>query len=187
MISSDLIASARKKDKKSLRILFEACYSFMKNISVRYSKNEAQSVELLNAGFYSIVNSLNQYDESLIDFQKWISNQFIQNCISFLKKNEKEYYVTTTAKPNDPDWEKSNLLSKIFLEDFNSIPDQLLIESIQEIPPSFRAIFNLHLIDGFSLEEASLMMEINIETCKRNLERGRTAFEKNIRSKVILQ
>ena len=181
------IISAQKKDKKSLKILFEQYYGIMKNICIRYAKDELQSSELLNSGFYSMINSINEFEPGAIEFQKWLSDVLIKNSISFLKSNEREYYVTTTAKANDPDWDnKSTIMAKIFIEDLNAIPDSIIIQCIQELPPSHRAIFNLHLIDGYELEEVSKIMEINIETCKRNLERGRNNFEKNIRSKVLL-
>lgn len=46
--------------------------------------------------------------------------------------------------------------------------------------PSQRLIFNLHVIDGFGLSEASALLESSEETVKSNLEKARFNFQKNI-------
>jgi RNA polymerase sigma-70 factor (ECF subfamily) len=50
--------------------------------------------------------------------------------------------------------------------------------------PSQRLIFNLHVIDGFSIQESAFILETSEETIKSNLEKARFNLQKNIERKL---
>ena len=183
MMNAELLNNAQKKDKIAMKQIFSMYFGRMKNICIRYAKDENQSVEFINSSFCKIFSLLNSFILEN-DFEKWVSHTAIQNCIALLKKNEKEYYVTTTVKTNDAELEKNENNQKIDIDNPDLFTDLKILECIQELPPSYRVLFNLYVIDGYSMEEISKLMEINFETCKRNTERVKTLFEKNIRQKL---
>ena len=48
-----------------------------------------------------------------------------------------------------------------------------LVNLIHKLPPSYRTVFNLYILDGYSHEEIADMLEISIGTSKSNLSRAR--------------
>jgi RNA polymerase sigma-70 factor (ECF subfamily) len=50
--------------------------------------------------------------------------------------------------------------------------------------PSQRLIFNLHVIDGYSLTDAAALIESSEATVKSNLEKARYNFQKNLEKSI---
>jgi len=70
--------------------------------------------------------------------------------------------------------------------DKNNDADQImlyndLVALIKDLPPDYRIVFNLYVIDGFSHSEISTMMRIPIGTSKSNLSRARMSLQKSIK------
>ena len=66
------------------------------------------------------------------------------------------------------------------LVDFKMIDQTTLLKSIQELVPSQRLVFNLHIIDGYSLNTISELLDTNEQTIKSNLEKARFNLQKII-------
>ena len=48
-----------------------------------------------------------------------------------------------------------------------------LLQLIRCLPPSYRTVFNLYVLDGFSHEEIAEMLEISVGASKSNLSRAK--------------
>ncbi len=53
-----------------------------------------------------------------------------------------------------------------------------IIELIRKLSPSYRAVFNLYVIDGYSHQEIGKMLGISVGTSKSNLARARAFLQK---------
>ncbi|HXL56938.1 MAG TPA: RNA polymerase sigma factor, partial [Chitinophagaceae bacterium] len=56
-----------------------------------------------------------------------------------------------------------------------------LVVMIKELPPDYRIVFNLYVIDGYTHGEIADMMNSTIGTSKSSLSRARTLLQKRIR------
>ncbi len=54
------------------------------------------------------------------------------------------------------------------------------MKSIQTLVPSQRLVFNLHVIDNYSLSEASELLDTSEQSIKANLEKARFNLQKSI-------
>ncbi len=52
---------------------------------------------------------------------------------------------------------------------------------IKELPPQYRTVFNLYVIDGYNHIEIASMMKIPVGTSKSNLSRARVMLKENIK------
>ena len=64
--------------------------------------------------------------------------------------------------------------------------DQLLLYKdliilIKELPPAYRTVFNLYIIDGYTHSEIADLMKIAIGTSKSNLSKARVLLQKSIK------
>ena len=75
---------------------------------------------------------------------------------------------------------KYDLFDTAEIIDYRQIDNEVLIRGIQQLVPSQRLIFNLHVIEGYSLAEAAAMLESSEGTLKSNLEKARFNLQKNI-------
>jgi RNA polymerase sigma-70 factor (ECF subfamily) len=61
---------------------------------------------------------------------------------------------------------------------FEQINAARIIELIQELPPAYRTVFNLYVIEDYSHKEISEMLNINIGTSKSNLSKAKVKLKK---------
>lgn len=180
MSSPELITALQKHDKAAKRLAFEQYYSKLAGIASRYAKSQQQAEQMLNAGFSACFNKL-QRSLKVDDMDAFFEREFIQECIEFVKSIRAEYYVSSTVYANEAAASKNyNLFENNEIIDFNHLDTEVFIAGLQQLVPSQRLIFNLHVIDGYSLSEAAALLESSEATAKSNIEKARYNFQKNI-------
>ncbi len=182
MSSPELITAIQKNDKAAKKVAFDTYYGRLAAIANRYCKSAEQAEEILNSGFNACFDKLqNQRSLSISDMDAFFEKEFITECIAFVKSIRSEYYVSSTVHATDTNTSKNyNLFENNELIDFNHLDTEVLVKSLQQMVPSQRLVFNLHVIDGYSLAEVSAMLESSEATVKSNLEKARFNFQKNI-------
>lgn len=70
--------------------------------------------------------------------------------------------------------------------DVNNVDQDILLKSIQTLVPSQRLIFNLHVIDNYTLEQASDLLDSSEQSMKANLEKARFNLQKTIERNLKL-
>ena len=88
-----------------------------------------------------------------------------------------DYYRTNLRWSQFVDLEKSetkmndaNVEHKLDYEDLLSI--------IQRLPPAYRIVFNLYVVDGYSHDEVAEMTGISASTSRSNLHKARMKLQK---------
>jgi RNA polymerase sigma-70 factor (ECF subfamily) len=181
MLSADTLSAIQKQDKEAIRHVFEEYYPTVYNICLRYCKNDTQAKEAVNLSFDAIFDAI-QSTKNLtsIQFTDFIKSKTIQCCIELVKSIRSEYYVASTVYANSPSAKNYNLFEDTTIIDYNAINSDVLIKTIQQLVPSQRLIFNLHVLDGYNLQDSSLLLEANEQTAKSNLEKARFNLQKGI-------
>ncbi|MCA6435865.1 MAG: RNA polymerase sigma factor [Bacteroidota bacterium] len=181
MLSADTLSTIQKQDKEAIRHVFEEYYPTVYNICLRYCKNDTQAKEAVNLSFDAIFDAI-QSTKNLTSIQltEFIKSKTIQCCIELVKSIRSEYYVASTVYANSPSAKNYNLFEDTTIIDYNAINSDVLIKTIQQLVPSQRLIFNLHVLDGYNLQDSSLLLEANEQTAKSNLEKARFNLQKGI-------
>lgn len=181
MSENELIIACLKKDKIAQKHFFEKNYSLLSSISLRYTKNKTQANEVLMKGFshlFSILSSYNTQHEKTL--HEWIKKEFILFIVSYIKNIRNEYYVSSTVRANVQEEKTMDLFSSADIIDFSKTNFETLIKSLNQLVPSQRLVFNLHVVDEFSLKEISDILETSEQTIKSNLEKSRFHLQQNI-------
>ncbi len=182
MSRNEFIQACIKNDKNARHQMIEQHYGYLMGVCRRYAKSNEQAETFFNQAFIEIFKHLPEYHDTQ-DIEEWIKKTFLQSLIHQLKSNRTEYYVTTTTRMDE---KKNN--SDLFHQNEEEAPNSLLVEdyinALQKMPCSFRAVYNLHVIENFDLKETSNLMEISEESAKNTLERARHEFSKNVKLKL---
>lgn len=169
-----LIQGCKRNDRESQRLLYQHMYSYAMSICMRYchSKNEAQ--EVLNDGFMHVFQKIGQYNEGL-SFQGWIRRIMINASIDHYRKEKKHYFHTDISlKPESVGNHASGL---------DNLAHEELIDMIRQLSPAYRAVFNLHVVDGYTHPEIADLLKISEGTSKSNLAKAREVLRKMIEQK----
>lgn len=179
--SQELITLIQKKDPNALKELFDCYYGKLSAVALRYAKNASQAEEMLNTAFHSCVLKIQQHKQvKSLDLDQFIEHEFMIECVAFVKNIRSEYYVSSTVNANDSGSRNYNLFETSEWVDLNHVDTDLVITSLQQLVPSQRLVFNLHVIDGMSLPDAVALLESSEGTVKSNLEKARYHLQKNI-------
>ena len=60
----------------------------------------------------------------------------------------------------------------------SGISYQEIISMLQKLPPSYRTVFNLHVLEGYKHEEIANMLHITVGTSKSNLFKAKESLKK---------
>lgn len=187
MTAIDPIQALQNGDKNVQKDLFEANFGALSAIADRYAKNAAQAEEMTHQCFHNCLvklqlrNNPSSKNIQTADLPQFFQKEFIIECVAFIKAIRSEYYVSSTVyASSDTPSKNYNLFDSADSIDYNRLEIPVLVNALQQMVPSQRLAFNLHVIDGYSLQEVAAILESSEETVKSNLEKARYNFQKNI-------
>ena len=150
--------------------MYKAFYAYAIGICLRYSRIRDEAIEIVNDGFLKIFTKLDKYSKGL-SFKGWVRKIMIHSAIDYFRRNEKHYHsldISYAQYQDDPSTEK--VLDKLAAEE--------IMKAIQNLPPSYRMVFNLYVVDGFKHEEIANQLNISVGTSKSNLAVARDKLKR---------
>ncbi|MDN3667783.1 RNA polymerase sigma factor [Echinicola jeungdonensis] len=168
-LTKSLLEGLLKGDQKSQELLYKQFYSYGMSISLRFTANREEAVEVLNDGFMKIFNKISQFNPDQ-PFKPWFRRILINTSINHYKK-----YI---HQNNNADLDQVKKVSDQGQDIMGEISYQEIIQLLQNLSPKYRTVFNLNVIEGYSHEEIADMLQISVGTSKSNLSRARA----NLRS-----
>lgn len=164
-----MLDSSNKGDRNSQDRLYKEFYGYALAVCRRYSRNRDEAIEILNDGFVKIFTRLNRYTKGL-SFKGWLRKIMINSAIDYFRRNEKHYHTLDVSYVQYESSSDVNVLDKL--------SEQEIIDAIQRLPPSYRMVFNLYVIEGYKHEEIAHEMNISIGTSKSNLAVARNKLKR---------
>ena len=149
-------------------LLYQRFSPKMYSVCLRYSGNAEDARDLLQEGFIKIYKNLSKYrgDGS---FEGWIRRIFVNTSIEHFRKKVHLQNVTETQERmiEDKEW---NVLDNLAEKD--------IMKMIHELSPGYKAVFNMHVIEGYSHKEIGELLGINEGTSKSQLARAKMVLKK---------
>ena len=145
-------------------------YGFAMGICLRYAGNKYQATEVMNQGFLKVFTNLDKY-KSDVPFKAWLGRIMINTSINYYRSNLKTAYME--------DLDKAEGMCHFEMPDSKLKYDDLLA-MVQGLPPAYRAVFNLHVIEGYSHQEIGELLGISEGTSKSNLFKAKEKLKRMI-------
>ena len=175
-----LLNGCRNNDRASQKHLYE----MLKGLAIKtcYAYAAEPIEETANLAFMKLFKNIHQFDESrhddmLINLKAWFKRILINTCIDQLRKKAsyKNIKFLQTDNAIIPD-SNSNGLDNLYYKE--------ILESIRELSPAYRSVFNLFVIEGLSHEEIALQLGISVGTSKSNLFKAREKLKSMLAKKA---
>ncbi len=179
MTELELIDGCRRRNNSSRRQLYEFYARQMMGICFRYTGDKTVSQDLLHDGFLKIFESFDSFQyRGEGSLRAWISKIFTNACLGYLKKNN------TLNKPVPlEEWHENNIT--VEKEDFDPIPDDILIRLISELPAGYRTVFNLYTFEEMSHKEIARVMGIKESSSRSQLSRAKIILSEKIKKYTL--
>lgn len=163
-----IISGCIAKDRKAQELLYRNFYRAMMTICVRYTKNEADAVEVLNTSFHKIYKNIHKYDEKKATLYTWIRTIVINSCLNFIKSRESKAA-----------WKELDQAAGAYLlpDVFSRISSSEILRLVRQLPPATQGVFNLFVMEGFSHKEIAQLLKISEGTSKWHLSEARRILQ----------
>lgn len=159
-----IVNGCREKNPNSQRKLYEHFYGYGMSIALRYAKNFPEAEEVFNDAFLRIFKNIDKYDPQY-PFKTWLRRVVINTAIDYYRKS-KRFRDLFSAEPL-PDIETE---AAIPLE---IGPEDDLLPILQQLPPAYRMVFNLYVMEEYKHHEIAEQLNISVGTSKSNLARAK--------------
>ena len=169
------VEACGRNSRESQKALYVSFYGYAMAICDRYTRNQDDSVEILNDGFLKIFRDIHNYKPAYPDvvgsFKGWLRKIMVYTAIDHFRKRQKHQVV---GQLDDMIYEmgavQEDALEKISYEE--------IIRAVQLLSPGYRAVFNLFVIEGWNHEQIGEQLGISSGTSKSNLSKARRQLQK---------
>ena len=167
----DLVVEAKRGNKEAYSKLIESVEKDLYKVARARLNNEEDCKDVIQDTIITAYLNIGKLKNNS-KFKPWIIKILINKCNSFYGKNKKREEIAEKCKT---DYEVT--------EDFDSkINFEDIIKSLNE---KERKIFELYYDDGLTIKQISRMLNINENTVKTNLSRGKIKIKKTYRPATI--
>ncbi|MDR0733722.1 MAG: sigma-70 family RNA polymerase sigma factor [Dysgonamonadaceae bacterium] len=172
MDERELIAGCIRKDNAARRYLYEFYARPMLGVCYRYTDNRQVSEDLLHDGFIRVFESIGAFEyRGKGSLKAWISKIFVNVSLEYLRAN--------AQKPTAPleEWTSSEAFRE---EELETVPTDVLMRFITELPTGYRTVFNLYVFEEMPHREIARLLHINEASSRSQLARAKSLLAKKI-------
>lgn len=174
-----LVKGCLNKDIRCQENFFKKYYGKLMAIAVRMTPNREVAEDLLQNAFIKIFNSLGSLKSYEPDVVYAWCKVIVRNTIIDYHRGRKVYEISFDDSLDLPFEDTGYDMD--YLESKKVTPNKI-IRALQNLPPKYNLVFNLHVIDGYRHDEISKMLNINIGTSKSNLSKAKDRLRKELTS-----
>lgn len=171
---AEMIEGAKCGDRRSQKAIFDLLSPKMFAVCMRYMGDRDAAEDILQDGFVTLFSKLDSYSGAG-SFEGWARRIFVNTALMSLRKkdalkNTEDLDVAWNVASNDP-----SPIQKIGNDD--------LLKMVASLPPGFRAVFNMYIIEGYSHKEIAETLGISETTSRSQLQRARMLMQSKIKER----
>jgi RNA polymerase sigma factor (sigma-70 family) len=170
LTEQELINGCIKNNANCQRMLFEQYAGVMMTVCLRYSTDHTEAEDMLQEGFVRVFRYIKQY-KSEGSFEGWIKRIVVNAALRILQKKVIRF-SEMTEELRDIRQQDAGILS--------SLNEREILKLISNLPPGYRIIFNLYVLEGYSHDEIAVLLKINSGTSRSQLAKARRTLQEQI-------
>ncbi len=167
---SKLIAGCKSNKRSAQALLYKYFHDYGLSICLRYSASREEAREILDDGFMRVFTKIKDYPDN-IHFKSWFRRILINISIDYYRKNQRQIELTVMEDASDQTVEPAY---------YEQLSYDQLIYFVEELSPTYRMVFSLYAIEGFSHEEISAALGIAESSSRSNLTRAKIRLQEKI-------
>jgi len=163
-------------DRHSQRALYERFKVPMFRLCLRYAKDGPEAEDLLQEGFIKVFSDLHQFKHRGA-LGGWIRRVMVNIALQHIRKNKQLFTNVEIETMEDRHSTDENIFAELGAKN--------LTKMIQQLPPGYRAVFNMYVIEGYSHKEIADQLNISENTSKSQLSKAKATLRKRLEKVMI--
>jgi len=179
---SDIIKRCKQGDRKAQESVYNLLAGKMFAVCRRYCPNYEEARDLLHDGFVTVFTKIGQYSYGG-SFEGWVRRIFVNQAIEKCRNDAK---LLTVNSMDENDWQFASPDDDDEVDEWGAyqLTEVELLALVDELPPQYKIVFNLYVIDGLSHREIAKKLGISESTSRTDLLRARGILQKRIKEQV---
>ncbi|GAA4164892.1 RNA polymerase sigma factor [Chryseobacterium ginsenosidimutans] len=162
----DLLSRLKKQDPAAQKIFYDQNVKKFLSVSRSYISDLYQAEDCLIKAFCKIFKSIESF-RGEGSFEGWARRIVVNECLNFIKSHKTVFYLDDINQ---------SYLEEIHEEDV--IFDFNAQELLDQLPDSYRMVFNLYVLEDYSHQEIADTLQISTAVSKTQLFRAKEKMRK---------
>jgi len=176
MEEQQLIKGCIRGESHALKTMYELHAPAMMSVCQRYVVNRETARDLLHDGFVKLFTKIHTYSGAG-SFNGWMRRIFVTTALEHLRRNNIMQY---SADMKNVD----SMTEDAEVSVFEHLTADDLFTCVTILPDTYRTVFNMHAIEGYTFAEIARQLGINENTSRTYYARARQLLQKMIMKKV---
>lgn len=146
-------------------------------VCFRYAHHEEEAMDIFQEAFVKIFLKMSDVKD-VVAMPAWIKRVAVTTAINHYHRNKRFRDSLEIDEALDAEGEDYELI-------LQQTDNETLLELINELPPGYKVIFNMYVIEGFNHPEIADLLKISENTSKSQLSRARELLRKSLKKKGI--
>jgi len=170
----ELLPKLRQQDRAAQKEVYDVFAPKMLGVCRNYISDIHYAEDVMNKAFFKVFQNVGSF-KSEGSFEGWIRRIMVNESLTFLRLNKSLIYLEEDKISDEP---------AEYEEDLDRIDAQELLDGL---PESYRAVFNLYVLEDYSHKEIAEMLNITETTSKTQLFRAKKKLKDIILQKTRIQ
>lgn len=171
---ASLIEGCRSGNRLSQKALYDALSRKMFAVCLRYMGDREAAEDVLQDGFVTLFSKLDSFSGAG-SFEGWARKIFVNTALMSLRRKD--------VLRNTEEVDAAFGVSSESPTPVQQIGYRELMKLVSELPPGFRTVFNMYVIEGYSHKEISEALGVTEVTSRSQLQRARMLLQDKIKEK----
>ena len=163
------IKQALQGEALAQRKLFEAFAPQAFRVAMRYCERRADAEDVVQNTFIRVFSQLENYRGEKGAFGAWVHRISVNESLRVLRKRKPILFVESGSDMSEEIDREPLATDHLAAADLRKL--------ILQLPEGYRAVFNLHAIEGFSHQEIADQLEITAATSRSQLARAKRTLK----------
>ena len=171
---TEWIEGAKRGERRAQKAIYDLLSAKMFAVCLRYMGEREAAAAILQDGFVTLFSKLDSYSGEG-SFEGWARQIFVNTALMSLRKKD--------ALKNSEDVDAAWNITSDDPTAIQRIGYDELLKMIAALPPGFRTVFNMYVIEGYSHKEIAEALGISETTSRSQLQRARTLLQTRIKER----
>lgn len=175
MFHIELVEQCKANDRQAQLKLYRQYCDGMFGVAMRFLKNADDAEDVLQEAFIKAFQRIDQF-KGEVTFGAWLKRIVVNGSIDFLKSKHERTVELNESYMHVADEEDWSIETGISLEQVK--------EAIEELPPKYKYVVQLFLVEGYDHSEISEILAITETASRTRLLRGKTQLKEKLKDLV---
>jgi RNA polymerase sigma factor (sigma-70 family) len=159
----EIVSKCKLGSVKHQELLYKQFYGYAMGVSMRYSLNEDDALEVVNDAFIKVFNNIGTYNADK-PFRAWLRTIVVNTAIDRRRK-ELKYQSNTDIEEAYGVGSDASAIENLNAQD--------ILKLMEQLPQIQLTIFNMYEIDGYNHDEIGKILNLPASSSRVYLSRAK--------------